>query len=100
MLVSRNSMKAAIATTTAISQGLVLGRHGSAATGGAVPVPPELSVCESIELSALSCVNACRLRRSHQLAGCADFSRVARGPNRRQGQRCNRKRHWQVAHNY
>ena len=44
-----------MATTNAISQGLTLGRHGSVVTGGAVPVPPELSACESIEVAAPSC---------------------------------------------
>jgi hypothetical protein len=32
---------------------LTEGRQGSAAEGGALPFPPELSVCESIEGSAL-----------------------------------------------
>jgi len=41
-------MKAAIETTKAISQGLAVGRHGSAAEGGAMPLTPELSGCESI----------------------------------------------------
>lgn len=42
-------MKAAIETTAAITHGLTAGRQGSAAEGGALPFPLELSVCESIE---------------------------------------------------
>src|SRR5215472_13828349 len=53
MLVSRNSMKAANVTTRAISQGLTAGRQGWGGEGGVAPFPPELSVCESIEGSAL-----------------------------------------------
>jgi len=51
-------MKAAIETTAAITHGLTAGRQGLAAEGGALPFPLELSVCESIEGSALPDVDA------------------------------------------
>src|SRR5260370_8536125 len=54
MLVSSTSMKAARATTTAISQGLNFGRQGSAGNTGAAPAPVEADAeFESSDSSAI-----------------------------------------------
>src|SRR5215472_11588297 len=75
MLVSRTSMKAAIETTKAISQGLALGRQGSGAERGAMSFTPERSVCESIGISALRCGDA-GASVSASLVDATDAARV------------------------
>src|SRR5947207_1299974 len=54
MLVSSHSMKAGMATTTAITHGFAFGRQGSAARGGAAPRPAGISGRELAGLSVSS----------------------------------------------
>src|SRR5487761_1397727 len=65
MLVSSTSMKAAIATTTAISHGLTLGRQGSTGAGDAGLLPAGLSRRELEGPSGLSFIFQWSLLDAH-----------------------------------
>jgi len=60
-------MKAAMATTTAISQGLAAGRQGAAREAGVAPAPRELSTCPSVEFGCPAKQTPAPTRHSQQV---------------------------------